>query len=177
MDSIDYGDDLPWPVGADGSGASLAKVSPLMPTSDLANWRASAEIGGTPGEANFPLPGETETAVLLDWGADWRFNESGADLGAGWSKQSHDLGGDWKRGPGPIGWDSSEPDVPFMTRVSQPNLSPGLITYYFETDFDVSTAQFDGLSGLKLVHMIDDGAVFYLNGVEIWRFAMPEGVI
>jgi hypothetical protein len=28
-----------------------------------------------------------------------------------------------------------------------------------------------------LNHMIDDGAVFYLNGVEVLRFQMPEGEI
>jgi hypothetical protein len=177
MDSIDFRDDLPWPTGADGSGASLAKVSPLRPTADLANWRASAEIGGTPGGANFPLPGETESAVLLDWGADWRYNESGANLGESWSRQAHAPGGDWLQGPGPIGWDSTEPDVPFGTRVSQPSKNPGVVTYYFETEFNVTEAQFGGLTALQLVHMIDDGAVFHLNGVEIERFEMPGGSI
>ena len=54
MDEIDYGDTFPWPVGPDGSGATLSKRN-LNVTSEIpANWTTSTEIGGTPGEPNFP---------------------------------------------------------------------------------------------------------------------------
>ncbi|MEX0586070.1 MAG: lamin tail domain-containing protein, partial [Pirellulales bacterium] len=53
MDTLDYGDNVPWPVGSDGSGASLAKRDPLSASGPAANWTASHEIGGTPGRANF----------------------------------------------------------------------------------------------------------------------------
>ena len=49
MDSIDYNDRWPWPVAADGSGASLTKRLTHLPTGEAASWRSSLTIGGTPG--------------------------------------------------------------------------------------------------------------------------------
>ena len=50
-----------------------------------------------------------------------------------------------------------------------------IITYYFETDFSVSAEQLSAASHIQLRHIIDDGAVFYLNGVELLRFNMQSG--
>ncbi len=65
MDSLVYGDNAPWPVGPDGSGATLAKVDPNVASNDAANWTTSAEIGGTPGALNFEQ--ETIEEVSLDF--------------------------------------------------------------------------------------------------------------
>ncbi|HAB17325.1 MAG TPA: hypothetical protein DCE44_12850, partial [Verrucomicrobiales bacterium] len=64
MDELRYDDDAPWPVAADGSGASLAKHQPSSPSSPPQNWRASLEVGGTPGALNFPEPGEAPPPVV-----------------------------------------------------------------------------------------------------------------
>ncbi len=56
MDEIDYGDSAPWPVAADGSGASLAKRDELRDSGLPENWRSSLEVGGTPGRYNFSPP-------------------------------------------------------------------------------------------------------------------------
>jgi hypothetical protein len=53
-----------------------------------------------------------------------------------------------------------------------PSASPQLpITYYFRTTFIFPTNP----AGVSLVfsNLIDDGAVFYLNGVEVYRLRMP----
>jgi len=52
IDTVEYGDDDPWPVQADGSGLSLAKIDPDAASDRAENWTASAEFGGTPGETN-----------------------------------------------------------------------------------------------------------------------------
>ena len=76
MDQIDYSDSGDWPVGPDGSGASLSKIDPATASDEAANWRASSEIGGTPGLLNFistdpndsvsiPLVEEGDTASFL----------------------------------------------------------------------------------------------------------------
>jgi hypothetical protein len=57
MDEITCGDEPPWPVGPDGSGCSLAKRQPLSSSAQPGTWSASEEIGGTPGELNFPFSG------------------------------------------------------------------------------------------------------------------------
>ena len=55
MDEIDYEDVFPWPVGPDGSGATLAKRDSFGGTAHPANWMSSAELNGSPGSEN-PLP-------------------------------------------------------------------------------------------------------------------------
>ena len=53
MDEIEYADRAPWPVAADGSGATLAKYQALRDSELPENWRASREVGVTPGAYNF----------------------------------------------------------------------------------------------------------------------------
>lgn len=64
MDELDYGDEDPWPVGPDGSGATLAKYDANTATADPANWRTSGQIGGTPGVRNFSAADPSLTAVV-----------------------------------------------------------------------------------------------------------------
>jgi hypothetical protein len=55
----------------------------------------------------------------------------------------------------------------------------GITTYYFRTHFVLNPVFTNATIGLKikLATVIDDGAVFYLNGSEIFRLAMPEGPV
>jgi hypothetical protein len=54
--SVEYDDDLPWPVGANGFGWSLVNLN-LEGDPDLpANWRASANLHGSPGAVDPPPP-------------------------------------------------------------------------------------------------------------------------
>ena len=53
-------------------------------------------------------------------------------------------------------------------------LTLGVTTYYFRTEFDLPA---DSVAALRLRHVIDDGAVFYLNGLEFCRFNLPTGRI
>src|SRR5207249_9105327 len=53
MDSVSYGTDGNWPAGADGSGVSLVKKNPGLASKSADNWTVSAQVGGTPGSANF----------------------------------------------------------------------------------------------------------------------------
>ena len=54
MNSVDYGDRGDWPVGADGSGASLAKRDQMNSSELPENWTHSTFVNGTPGADNFP---------------------------------------------------------------------------------------------------------------------------
>ena len=56
MDEIDYNDRFPWPLAADGSGATLAKINELESSNDPTHWRRSTAYGGTPGDYNFTPP-------------------------------------------------------------------------------------------------------------------------
>ncbi len=78
MDSAAYADREPWPVAADGSGASLAKVRPASASGEPESWAPSALPGGTPGKRNFDA-GVAPGASAL------RFNETAlSGEGAPW---------------------------------------------------------------------------------------------
>ncbi|MBI4324053.1 MAG: lamin tail domain-containing protein, partial [Chloroflexi bacterium] len=85
MDAVDYGVEGDWPVAPDGSGVSLAKSNPNSASAPAPNWRASAQIGGTPGKANFPPPSSSVTkSTLVSMETAWRYKDDSPDLGTAW---------------------------------------------------------------------------------------------
>jgi len=95
------------------------------------------------------------------------------DLGTAWKEFSYDTTG-WGDGNSVFFYGPDESVSPWQinTYVSQ---NPSNVTYYFRSAFNF-TASLGGLQ-LNLKHLVDDGAVFYLNGAEISRFNMPTGTV
>src|SRR5580765_4146579 len=54
-------------------------------------------------------------------------------------------------------------------------MASGPSTYYFRKSFVYSGDAANTI--LRLNTILDDGAVFYLNGVEVFRTNMPAGVV
>jgi hypothetical protein len=109
MDQISYSDDSPWPPGADGSGASLAKTRRLTPSGPASNWRASSQLGGTPGRVNFPfLDGAPATTrILLGHDSASRYLIPTAAVAANaWTELSFD-DRSWLPGTSAVGYDLS----------------------------------------------------------------------
>ena len=63
MDEVVYNDRFPWPVAADGSGATLSKISETSASAEPQSWRGSIFFGGTPGVANSVAPGSAPAPV------------------------------------------------------------------------------------------------------------------
>ena len=53
---------------------------------------------------------------------------------------------------------------------------PHPTTTYFRTSFDAGSSV-SAVNGLRLKALVDDGAVVYLNGKEIWRTNLPSGTV
>ncbi|MCX7427729.1 MAG: lamin tail domain-containing protein [Planctomycetia bacterium] len=169
MNVVEYGDAAPWPVEPDGSGTSLAKLDPDADSEPAEHWASSVLVGGTPGRVNFPdgsEPAELVTLVAID--ATWAYDQSGSDLGTAWRGTTYDDSA-WPAGAALLYVESASLPGPKNTP-----LALGITTYYFRTEFDLPA---DSVAALRLRHVIDDGAVFYLNGIEICRFNLPAGKI
>ncbi len=127
------------------------------------------------------IPGVPPTIVtlpLLPYHSTWRYNASGANLGSSWANSNHPVGGAWQSGPGIHAYSPNSLPVPIGTPLPDPlTRDPGVITYYFETEFTLTASDAANLEALRWNHLIDDGAVFYLNGVEIYRHNMPAGAV
>jgi len=64
IDSLTYDDNLPWPVEADGLGATLELIDPKSDNSQGENWKASLEHG-TPGMQNSSATSSEENEVMV----------------------------------------------------------------------------------------------------------------
>src|SRR6266545_2254376 len=169
MDEVTYDVEGDWPVAPDGAGPSLARLRANLRGADSLNWVASAQVGGTPGAENFPVrPPTIRSNTLVTLEGAWRFNDTGTDLGIAWRDPNYDDSG-WSGGSALFYVE----DAPLPATKNTP-LAPGRITYYFRTAF-VVTGDVSQLR-LQLRPLVDDGAVGYLNGVEIFRANMPAGL-
>jgi hypothetical protein len=129
------------------------------------------------GLLDVPLTGRAQVAgSLVDFAqATWRYNDSGANLGTAWRANNYSVENTWPVGQGLFGVEGSSPyPYPHPIRTAL-MLVPGRTTYYFRTKFNYS-GQTDGLN-LRATAYLDDGAVVYLNGVEVSRVRLPAGTI
>ena len=165
MDSVNYGTDGDWPASPDGSGTSLTKRNPNLASKLAQNWTSSAQIGGTPGNANFssaPLTGARSNLVDI---TTWAYQDSGIDPGSGWFAPGYD-DSSWPSGQGLFFGGNIA--LPAATNTA---LAPGRTTYYFRKSFP-----FSGDPATKILSfrsIVDDGAIFYLNGAEIGHSICP----
>jgi len=131
-----------------------------------------------PGLAAVPaVPPTLQPTRFVSMGDNWRYNRADEDLPSGWATSAHPIGGNWEQAPGPIGAETSALPVPLATVWPSNEYQASTVTYYFETDFDIAPDDLANLVSLKITHQIDDGAVFYINGVEVDRFGMPNGIV
>jgi hypothetical protein len=108
---------------------------------------------GEPGEAN---------AVFVAPDGDWHY-ATGASVDAGWTMpEFDDLG--WPSGAAPLGH-----GMAVSTEVPSTNGQP---TAWFRAAFELVDPSV--IAGLDLRLRRDDGAIAYLNGVEILRSNMPS---
>jgi len=110
--------------------------------------------------------GSDDGTVLLPAGAEWRYNDSGDDLGIAWRQADFD-DTTWAQGPAPLGYGQE-----VSTEVSYgPDDQDKHLTTYFRTSFELP----DRPAGIELRVRRDDGAVVYINGTEVLRSGMPTG--
>ncbi len=118
----------------------------------------------------------TEIAVVEDVfpfpaGSDWRYNDSGTDLGTSWRTVDFDDSA-WAVGAGQLGYGDGDEATVLNYGPDANNKYP---TYYFRYSFEnVGAAQY-GSFNLSL--LFDDAAVVYLNGSELMRRNLPSGEI
>lgn len=114
-------------------------------------------------------PPQDET--LIQSNADWKYRDLGTDPGTNWMSSAYDDTG-WAHGPAQLGYGDGDE----ATVVSYgPNASNKYPTTYFREHFNVTDP--GRLGNIRFHVVVDDGAVFYLNGVEFGRLRMPDGTI
>ena len=120
---------------------------------------------------------------IFAYDQSWKYEMGGTNMPAAWKTTNYDDSA-WLSGPAVFGWPTSEP-LPADAVNMGATIWTGLFTnsptgnyiqtFYFRTTFEFTNA----LTNVVLVasNVIDDGAVFYLNGAELGRIGMPNGAI
>ncbi len=112
-----------------------------------------------------------QVTTLVPQGSVWKFVDNGANLGTAWRNASYD-DGSWRTGRAQLGYgDGDEATVIGFG----PNTAQRYLTAYFRHTFQVANPA--ALGSLQLQLLRDDGAVVYLNGVEVFRSNMPAGTV
>jgi hypothetical protein len=160
IDEVTYDDDPPWPVEADGFGPSLQLIDPAQDNNRVANWTA---VSGGAGGVSGPLIGITDV---------WKYNQTGTDLGTAWRAPAYNDSA-WPSGAALLHREDGPLPEPKNTLLTYTN--PQQTTFYFRKTFSFNGNPANTALAARLI--IDDGAVVYLNGVEVLRVGMPDGPI
>jgi hypothetical protein len=117
-----------------------------------------------------PLPTPNATTLIAK-GAQWKYRDDGSNQGTAWRANDFDDSA-WASGNAELGYgDGGEATIVGFG----PDANNKYVTTYFRKMFHVVDRT--KFIGLELNLLRDDGAVVYLNGVEVARSNMPSGAI
>lgn len=153
VDLVAYEPVAPWPVAADGTGASLQLRDPAQDNRRPANWATAGAVSNAPPQTRVPPA------------AVWRYDQSGLDRGTAWREPGFNDGA-WPAGPALL---YSEADA--LPGPKNTPLTLGQRTYYFRTRFDF--AGDPATLGLAVTTVVDDGVALWLNGQPLHRLGLP----
>jgi len=119
-------------------------------------------VGGGINPAAIAFSASETTSNIFEFGSEWRFEDSGIDLGTAWRGSSFN-DASWSSGVGEFGFGQATTDttVSFGDDASNKHT-----TTYFRNTFNVDA---ENVTSVTLNVLRDDGIVIYLNGQEIGR--------
>ena len=189
------------PGGYTTSATPLNMTGPSGPiwyyTTDGSDPRRPDGTPNTPSATAFTPSGTVYTNLIADGvafpGATWKYRDPSIDLGnsdivvghasynnTNWKHPAFDDSNAtiWKSGDAELGAGDGPPSAENRPERTIINIGPAGARYqviYFRKKFNVTNpSQYEGL---ELEALVDDGAIFYLNGREVARLNMPGGAI
>lgn len=110
-------------------------------------------------------------AVFIQSGDPWSYLDDGSDQGTQWRQRSFNDSA-WPNAGAEFGYGDDDE----VTLINfGPDASSKFITTYFRKTFRVNDVASHASVVLDMI--VDDGAVVYVNGIEVFRTNMPGGAI
>jgi hypothetical protein len=178
IDEVSYSLGFPWPTVGDELGSP-----PSSPSIELLNPSLDNDLGGSWRASGFPAiqgnsgPGNNNPATLLASAqSGWRYR-NGLTLPDDDSsnKTWRDNGyldsddGEWLNATTPIGFGDND-DTTVLT-----DMRNSYVSVYLRKEFTIAPGEIPSEITLDCYH--DDGAIIYLNGIEIGRFSVEAGPV
>ncbi|MGV3533639.1 MAG: lamin tail domain-containing protein, partial [Chthoniobacteraceae bacterium] len=171
MDELEYEDGGEWPVGADGSGVTLARKQATAKEGPE-EWTTSAAVGGTPGGENFTTEGTETTVPVQSLTGEWKYENGGAAV-PGWNTPGFDDSA-WASGSAPFYFGNPQPAADPATAVTSVGVW-SMERWTGDADSQISSSK-------TYTHKVDlghSGTPTVVNGVafENHQTASGNGVI
>lgn len=109
--------------------------------------------------------------TLVPTNSVWKYLDNGSDQGTAWIAPTFD-DSTWASGPAPLGYGDSNGRAVLTTTGFGADSNNKYPTTYFRRSIVVTNIA--SYTNLFFYIQRDDGAIVYLNGVQIGRFNMPE---
>ena len=172
--------------GAIDVGAAVTASTPIGTVYYTTDGSDPRLPNGRPSTAAIAVGAAAFDSVLIPSGANWQYLDDGTDQGSAWRSPSYDppdptgeygyawftVQVPWKYGSAELGYGDGD-ETTVVSYGDDPNNKQ--ITTYFRHGFGLVDRT--AITGLELRLLCDDGAVVYLNGQEVVRYNMPDGVI
>jgi len=149
------------------------------PDGGVTNILQEIRTPGAPNHCPTPPPPPPVPVIvnLLPLTSVWRYFTNGVEPSPNWTSRSYDDSGWQGEGPALLGRMRTTAGAflpePVLTPLGV--VATGKIPYHFRTHLNVGSLS--NITSLQISNLIDDGAIFYVNGVEVGRFNMPTGPI
>jgi hypothetical protein len=159
VDQVDYSVGFPWPTASAKTGRSLELINPALDNDLGGSWRA----------AGMSVSGPAERVYLIGPGdGAWRYRKGTSNPPADWRAPGFVEDGTWLTGRTVIGYGGGG-EATLLA-----DMKGGYSTIYTRHTFTIASAA-DIPQNLTFGHYIDDGAVVWINGIEVARFYVPAG--
>ncbi len=115
-----------------------------------------------------PITGQ----ALITKGSVWKYLDDGSDQGTAWKEVGFDDSG-WESGPAILGYGTIDAGAISTTLSYGGDSQNKYATTYFRTTFDYTPSEDE--THFEFDVLVDDGAIVYINGKEVFRIGMPSG--
>jgi len=150
--------------------AHVAYTRSVLVNGQVAEW--------DPHESNWVIGRQTggETDVLVPEGALWSYLDDGSDQGTAWREPDFVPQEPWAEGEAQLGYGDGDETTVVGYIDTDPNTSGPQRNYttYFRRSFEITDASQYAQLTVRILR--DDGAVVYLNGHELLRSNIQEGI-
>ena len=112
-----------------------------------------------------------EGEILVSAGSEWQYIFK-SKPGQNWMSNTFDAA-NWNKGNAVLGFG----DKDISTKIGGYELKKTVTRIYFRHEFEINNLEINSLKKVVANLLADDGALIFLNGREIIRFNLPEGLI
>ena len=159
VDAVDYGIGFPWPSAARGGGASMELINPELDNDLGGSWRSS--------QSGFSGP----QATYLPAGALWSYRPGSSEASEptdAWRMAGFALDDTWQEGRTVIGFGDND-DITEIT-----GMQGNYVSLFLRKEFELN-GQIPNELLVRVYY--DDGAIVWINGVEVARLNVDTGDI